>query len=93
MIPDTGLVPGCVRRAGELTSSVAVAQVGKTPHVAQSYAVPDAGEQELVLASPLLPRQRVGLGDDGAGKVALWQRLWRCGPVAVLGDGVPVQVR
>lgn len=83
---------GCVRRAGKLTSSVTVAQVGKAPHVRQSYAVSNAGEQELVLAPPLLPQQWGGLGGDGAGGVTLWQRDRSRGNVAILWDGVPVQV-
>lgn len=37
------------------TSSVAVTQVGKAPDVAQPHAVAQAGQQELVLASPGLP--------------------------------------
>lgn len=82
---------GCVRGAGNLTSSITVAQVGKTPHVPQSYAVSDAGEQELVLASPLLPGQRGGLGGHGAARVTLWDRSRET--VAILCDGVPVQVR
>lgn len=71
----------------KLTSSVTVAQVGEAPHVPQSNAVSDAGEQELVLASPLLPLQQRRLGGAGVGRVALWRRR----AVAIVHDGVPVQ--
>lgn len=50
---DAWVVPAVGRL--KLTSSVTIAQVGETPHVPQPHAVSDAGEQELVLASPLLP--------------------------------------
>lgn len=93
MIIHVHLMLGWVWRAGKLTSSVTVAQVGKTPHVPQSYAVSDAGEQELVLAPPLLPGQRGGLDGDGARRLTLWQRDRSRGTVAILCDGVPVQVR
>lgn len=83
----------CFGRAGKLTSSVPVAQVGETPHVPQAHAVSDAGQQELVLASPLFPRQRAGLGGDGAGRDTLGQRDRSRGPVAILCHGAPVRVR
>lgn len=86
---------GWFLRSGRLTSSVTVAQVGKTPHVPQSHAVSDAGEQELVLASPLLPLQQRRLCGDGTGGVTLRLQLRlrrRHRAVAILRDGVPVQV-
>lgn len=39
---------------GLLTSSIAVAEVGKPPHIPQSHTVADTGEQKLILPTPLL---------------------------------------
>jgi len=43
-----------VTSGSRLTSSVAVAEVGEAPDVAQAHAVPNAGQEELVLPVPLL---------------------------------------
>lgn len=84
----------CVRACRPLTSSIAVTEVRKPPHVSQTHAVSDTGEQELVLPAPLLPGfNRRGQCNNWRlrVKLRLWSRGW-CGGVAVLGDGVIVEM-
>jgi hypothetical protein len=52
---------------GALTSSVSVAQVGESPHIAQADGIADAREQEVDLSRPLLPLGHVGLLRGGGG--------------------------
>ena len=76
-----------------LTSSIAVTKVWEPPHVPQSHAVSNTGEQELVLPPPLLPRDDRGRSDCRTWRLGfkLWSRC-RSGAVAILSDALPFQM-